>query len=129
MGNLARWGCVVVTALLTGCGGASVESFTPHKDTAEVALLTALDAWLAGEKESALEGSDIVVTLTDPAVEAGARLTEYELIKPLEGDNPRQFLVKITLDGAAPQEVVYVVVGKDPLYVMPKSEYDRDSAM
>lgn len=130
MNEPARHGWILLCAsLLAGCGAATVESFTPQKDTAEVALLTALEAWLAGEKESALEDTDIAVTLADPVVEQGAKLASYELIKPLEGDNPRQFLVKVTLEGGAPQEVVYVVVGKDPLYVMPKSEYDRTSEM
>lgn len=124
-----RW-TPIIMLLFAGCGsGSSVESFTPAGDMAQEALQTALTAWQAGRTPGTIKDTEIEVKIIDPVVESGAKLTSFEIVKALDGDTPRQFSVKLVVDGAAPKEVVYVVVGKDPLYVSPRSEYDRTSEM
>ncbi|MSR59220.1 MAG: hypothetical protein EXS05_16515 [Planctomycetaceae bacterium] len=124
-----RW-IPVFMLFAAGCGGgASVESFTPAADTAQEALTTALTAWQGGQKPGTMKDSKTAVEIADPVWQSGAKLTSFEIVKALDGDNPRQFSVKLVIDGAAPQEVVYVVVGKNTLCVMPRSEYDRTSGM
>ncbi len=59
------------------------------------------------------------------------KLKEFsKLPTELPSDGPRKFKVKLTLDGAAaPKEVTYYVVGKDPLHVFSEDEYNRDAGM
>ena len=123
---------VTLLAFLAGCGsGSSVVSFTPPSNAAEDALTAALEAWKSGEAPGELiETDQMRIQFADAAREAGAKLTDYEIVQALPGDSPRKFSVKLTLEGAtAPEEITYVVVGKDPLVVMRDEEYNRTSAM
>jgi hypothetical protein len=66
----------------------------------------------------------------DPAWASGAKLAKFEIVQDFPGESPRKFSVKLTLDGAAaPQDATYYVVGKNPLQVMNKSEYERTGGM
>ena len=117
--------------LLAGCSSqATVESFHPDQDLARGALETALTTWQNGqEKPGLIETTEPAVQVTDPAWEAGSKLKSFE-ITVLPGDTPRKFSVKLSLEGAAaPEEITYVVVGKDPLWVMRDSEYNRSGGM
>ena len=124
---------VALLALCTaGCGEKStVESFTPSKDIAREALTTALDAWQKGQaKPGEVEDAEINVQVADPQWAQGAKLKSYEIVESQPGDSPRKFTVKLTLEGeATPSQRTYVVVGKDPLWVMPEDEYNRSSGM
>jgi hypothetical protein len=118
-------------ASLAGCSGQStVESFHPAQDRAREALETALTAWQNGqEKPGRIETAEPAVQVTDAAWDAGSKLKSFE-ISDLPGDSPRKFSVKLSLEGAAtPQEITYVVVGKDPLWVMREDQYNRNSEM
>ena len=101
------------------------------RSSARTALTAALTAWQSGQaKPGKIESAGQPVQVADKAWEAGAKLKEFEIVKALEGDSPRKFQVKLTLEKAtAPQEVVYVVVGKNPLWVLREAEYQRDSSM
>jgi len=117
---------------MAGCsGGSSVESFHPRGDVAREALSAALTAWQNGQtKEELRESTDPAVDVAEPVWVAGSKLKSFEIVEELPGDIPRKFSVKITLEGgAAPEDVTYVVVGKDPLWVMREQEYDRTSDM
>lgn len=117
---------------VVGCGEKStVESFTPPKDIAHEALTTALDAWQNGQaKPGEIENAELNVQVADPQWARGAKLKSYEIVEEQPGDSPRKFTVKLTLEGeATPSERTYVVVGKDPLWVMPEDEYNRSSGM
>jgi hypothetical protein len=130
-----RCGGVVLLALaslLTGCGrGPTVESFHPQEDVAKAALTTALTAWQNGlAKPGLIETEEPAVQLVDPAWVTGAKLISFAIVQDFPGESPRKFSVQLTLEGAAaPQETTYYVVGKDPLQVMNKSEYERDAGM
>ena len=119
-------------SLLAGCSGqTSVESFHPQGDAAIEALTEALTAWQNGQAEpGVIEGAEPAVQASDSTWKSGAKLKSFEIVEELKGDNPRKFLVKLTLEGAAaPKEVTYVVVGKSPLWVMSEDEYNRDAGM
>jgi hypothetical protein len=123
---------LVVAALTAGCSsGSSVESFHPQRDAALDALTSALTAWQNGETMDDLsENTDPEVKVAEPKWNAGSKLKSFEIVQALPGDMPRKFSVKITLEGAAaPEDVTYVVVGKDPLWVMIEQEYERNSDM
>jgi hypothetical protein len=125
--------CLMFMSLLTiGCSNSGTEeSFAPQTDAARTALTAALTAWQQGKAEpGVIENTKPVVQCVEPEWDAGSKLSKFEIVKDSGTDAPRQFTVKITLDGqATPQEVVYVVVGKDPLWVMREEDYRRDSQM
>jgi len=126
-----RLALAALALLLAGCGRSTVESFHPKADAALEALTTALTAWQNGEsKEDLSENTDPTVNVAEPKWETGSKLKSFEIVEALPGDIPRKFSVKITLEGATGSEnVTYVVVGKDPLWVMNEQEYERKSDM
>ncbi|MBI3865553.1 MAG: hypothetical protein HY290_27080 [Planctomycetia bacterium] len=120
-------------SLLGGCGGgtSTVESFHPEDVSAKDALHKALTAWQNGqEKPGTVPGSKPEIRVADGRWLNGAKLKSFEIGEPLDKDGAVQFPVKLTLEGAsAPEEETYVVVGKDPLWVWTKAEYDRSGGM
>jgi hypothetical protein len=138
MSHRSPYRCFQGTALLAlslvtvGCSGqSSVESFHPKGDVAQEALEAALTAWQNGQaKPGLIEDYDPPVQVQDDAWNAGSKLKSFEIVEALPGDSPRKFTVKLTIEGeAAPTEITYVVVGKNPLHVMREKEYNRDNAM
>jgi hypothetical protein len=123
---------LALSLLALGCSGqSSVESFHPKGDVAKDALEAALTAWQNGQlKPGLIEDRDPSVQVQDEAWNAGSKLKSFEIVEALPGDSPRKFTVKLTIEGeAAPAEITYVVVGKNPLHVMREKEYNRDNAM
>ena len=121
-------------SLLVGCGGGgqtTVESFNPHEDDAREALETALTAWQKGQAEpGVIKDADPAVQMSDSTWRSGAKLKSFEIAEDPKDNGPRKFKVKLTLEGVdAPKEVIYVVVGKDPLQVFSNDEYNRDAGM
>ena len=123
---------LLAAGMAAGCGGgATVESFTPKADAARDALSAALTAWQKGMPQpGTIEGSKPAIEVADTKWQSGAKLKTFEITQALPGDSPRMFSVKLTIDGAsAPEEVVYVVAGKDPLWVCTKDQYERSAGM
>lgn len=123
---------LAMLSLLAGCGsGSSVESFHPPADLSREALTAALTAWQEGQaKPDPIETMDPPVQVVDSTWAAGWKLKSFEILEELPSDGPKMFSVKLTLEGApAPKDVTYVVVGKDPLWVWTKEEYDRSGGM
>jgi hypothetical protein len=117
---------------LAGCNKqATVESFTPKGDVAKDALTAGLTAWQNGRpKPGLIENTKPAVQIIDPAWEAGSKLKSFEIGPAAAGDSPRKFPVKLFFEGAAaPEEITFYVVGKDPLWVMREQEYNRNSEM
>jgi hypothetical protein len=126
--NIRGFVCATMLALAAGCGrGSSAESFHPAEDAAEEALTSALTFWQNGQtKEELSENTDPEVQVAEPKWDAGSKLKHFEILEALPGAMPRKFSVQITLEGAtAPENVTYVVIGKDPLWVMSEQEYAR----
>ena len=116
-----RFALLASALLLAGCsGGSSPESFHPKGDAAREALSAALTAWQNGEtKDELRESTDPAVEVAEPAWVDGTKLKSFEIVEDLTDDMPRKFSVNITLEGAAaPENVTYVVVGKDLLWVL-----------
>jgi hypothetical protein len=123
---------LALSLIIAGCSGqSSVESFHPKGDVAQEALEAALTAWQNGQPRPGLiEDVDPPVQVQDDAWNAGSKLKSFEIVEALPGDSPRKFKVKLTIEGeAAPVDITYVVVGKNPLHVMREKEYNRDNAM
>jgi hypothetical protein len=128
------WSTFILAAggLIAGCGNnATVDSFIPEDITAKEALEKALTAWQNGqEKPGSLPGGKTEIRVADERWSHGAKLKNFEIGEPLEEDGPARFPVKLTLEGAAaPEEEIYIVVGKNPLWVWTKAEYERSAGM
>ena len=105
--------------LLAGCTpGGKVEDFTPPADNARQALEAALNHWKAGNKPGSVPGTSPTVEVLDSKWKAGQKITAYEILgEDPAGPGPRTFKVRLTLDKGSPVEVMYIVVGIDPLWV------------
>jgi hypothetical protein len=127
------WSVLIVASggLLAGCGSSpTVESYHPQDITAQEALEKALTAWQNSQEPGSLTGGAPKIRVADERWLKGAKLQKFEIGEPLDEDGPAKFPVKLTFDGASvPEEEVYVVVGKDPLWVMTKAEFERNAGM
>jgi hypothetical protein len=123
---------LTLTAMFTiGCSKkADVKDYIPPQESARQALSTALDAWKAGKAPDQIGASNPAISAQDAQWRGGKKLTAYEIVGPATGDDQNQrFTVKLTLDGGAPQEMIYVVVGKDPIWVFSDESYKKTSGM
>lgn len=124
---------MVVVGLCVGCGSqTTVESYHPEEITAKEALEKALTAWQNGQAQPGpISGTSAPeIRAADERWLKGAKLKSFEIGEPLDEDGPAKFPVKLTLEGAdAPEEETYVIIGKDPLWVMTKAESDRSGGM
>ena len=129
------WGTLLLlaaSALCAGCGSNNtVESFIPEELTSREALEKALTAWKSGQSDpGTLAGGKPKIQVADQRWLQGDKLLNFEIGEPLDEEGPPQFTVKLTLEGASePITETYVVVGKDPLWVYTKSEYERSAGM
>ncbi len=126
------WGCLALTCCAAvGCKKkGDVKDYVPADDAARAALTAALDAWKSGKPLGPLDGATPKIEVGEFNWKAGKRLTAYEIVGPTKGeDQNKRFSVKITLDGAAPQDAVYVVFGKDPILVYNQVDYQKLSGM
>ena len=123
---------LAASVLWAGCGNRNtVESFIPEELTSREAVEKALTAWKSGQSDpGTLAGGKPQIRVADERWLKGDKLLSFEIGEPLDEDGPAQFPVKLTLEGAAePLAETYVVVGKDPLWVWTKSEYERSGGM
>ncbi len=125
--SLIGWSLIVVA----GCGHADVKDYVPAETLALKSLTTALDAWKAGRAPDQIGASGPAIEAQDSDWKAGQKLTAYEIVGPEKSaDQNLRFRVKLTLAGAAaPQEAVYVVLGKDPIWVFSQAAYEKASGM
>ena len=126
------WSSLWLACCMTfGCSKkGDVKDFIPPDDAARKALTTALDAWKSGKPFGQVDATAPKIDVGETNWQSGKKLTAYEIVGPTTGDDQnKRFTVKITLDGAAPQEVVYVIVGKDPLWVFNEIDYQKLSGM
>lgn len=113
---------------LMGCGGSGHEKFIPSVQSAREALDEALRAWKEGQPYKAIDSFEPAIQPVESRWQQGKKLVEYEIVKELEVEGPKQFQVKLKLEGdQAPAETTYVVLGKDPLYVYWLTDYEQSS--
>ncbi len=120
----------LVTAFLAiGCGETD-RKYVPSQSTARGALEAALNAWKSGAAHGTVKGFQVPVDTFDARWQAGKKLDEYEIVREEPTDGPKTFIVKMKLAGEANHsEVTYLVVGKDPLLVFRKEDYNKASGM
>jgi hypothetical protein len=118
-------------SLLIGCGGGhrSDKDYLPAEDRARTALDTALAAWRNGQPAGNIAGAGTAVQAVDSQWQAGQKLASYEIVRAEPGGKPPRFTVKLQLQGGAAQEVRYVVMGIDPLWVYREEDYQSSIGM
>ncbi|HEX5445485.1 MAG TPA: hypothetical protein VFW87_16785 [Pirellulales bacterium] len=112
-----------------GCGQRSIHEYVPNDAAARAALTTALDAWKSGKAPDKIGASGPAVQAQDTQWRDGQKLVDYEIVGPAPAvaeDPNRRYTVKLTLAGAAePRETIYIVVGKDPVFVFSQTSYQQ----
>jgi hypothetical protein len=117
-----------VVLLLAGCSkGRKLEDFTPPSDKARQALEAALNHWKAGNPPGSIPGTSPAVEAVDAKWKAAPKdLQTFEILaeEPAADAAPRYFKVRLTPAKGVPQEVRYVVVGIDPLWVYREQDFN-----
>jgi hypothetical protein len=126
--------CLVSFAAATGCAGKSADSFVPAADDAQASVERALAAWQAGAAAGRIEpqaSGQVPLQAVDSDWIAGKKLMAFEIVSELPHESgPRRFSVRLTLSGVtAPMEVIYYVVGQDPLWIFRDRDYMQTTTM
>jgi hypothetical protein len=115
---------VISLALVLGCGSSN---YVPATDSSRKSLDAALAAWRDGKAVGQVESASPKIQAEDGEWRANKKLTAFEIVGEEPGqspDAPRRFKVKLTLEGSAPVDTVFVVFGKDPVYVYRDKYYE-----
>src|SRR5262245_30429328 len=126
--------CILAGALplwMAGCGSATdTSSYVPSQQGGQDALVAALDAWKAGRKPERIDSVKPAVQPVDNQWQAGRKLRDFEVLGEVAGVvGPRQFRVKLTFEAAPAREVIYVIVGRDPVWVFREEDYKKTTGM
>ena len=118
--------------LSAGCQGRKKEGdFTPAPEKARQALEAGLSHLQNGNSPGTVPGTSPRVEIVDTKWKAG-QLKAFEILgedtPSADSSVPRFFKVRLTL-AKGPQEVRYVVVGIDPLWVYREEDYNSLSGM
>jgi hypothetical protein len=115
---------LVLSLFVAGCRSNTNESFTPPEVLARKALVDALEQWKAGQPIAAIDGEP-VIQIADTHRKSGQALQSYEVQGEVPMDYGRCFQVKVQFSNPAVEEKIqYVVVGKNPIWVYRKEDYD-----
>ncbi len=126
--NYAAISLLLLGLTLASCSKTTHDKFVPSIDSARDALELALEAWRDGQPPKAIDVAEVLVQPIESRWQQGKKLLEFEILKELDVEGPKQFLVRIKLAGsAAPEEATYIVLGKDPLYVYYLTDYEQSS--
>ena len=123
---------VLVSISFIGCGGGggSVSSFHPKVSVAKQALTAALEAWKSGQaKPGTIANQKPGIEVQDSVWDSGRKLKGFQIgDEQPAADGPPRFSVELTFDGEpATEKADYVVVGKDPLWVMRENDFQKMS--
>lgn len=122
---------VLLVIALAGCGGAAtVSSYHPKGSTAKTALTAALEAWKSGqEKPGSITNQKPAVEVQDSVWGSGRKLKGFQIGEEQSSkDGPTRFSVELTYaDKPETEKADYVVIGKDPLWVMRDQDFQRMS--
>jgi hypothetical protein len=118
-----------LTAGLTGCDGGNGEGTTPGYlpgwAEARQALESALAAWRDAPSPLPVSFDSPAVKFVDKQRRPGQRLLSFEVLGRSEGENARQFTVRLRLeDESAPRLVRYNVLGRSPVWVFRLEDYE-----
>ena len=125
--RLIRAASLMLALLASGCG-TSDRKYIPSPSTARGALEAALNAWKSGAAHGTVKGFQVPVDTFDARWQAGKQLESFEVLREEPSDGPKTFVVKMKLaDDKEQQEVTYLVVGKNPLLVFRREDYNKAS--
>jgi hypothetical protein len=126
--SIAALACLLLS--VGGCGGGpSQKDYLPAEERARAALESALGAWQNGQPIGQVAGAGSTVQVVDSQWKAGRRLAGYQIVNAEMENVPPRFTVKLQVQGAAEQEVRYLVVGIDPLWVYREDDYQSSMGM
>jgi hypothetical protein len=111
-----------------GCSDSKTnEDFIPPSGNARKALETALTSWQEGQPHGTIATSvNPKIEVLDSKWRSGQKLVSYEILKEdTETNGHRYFTVRLTLGKGSPQEVRYVVIGIDPLWVYREEDFQK----
>jgi hypothetical protein len=114
----------IALAILSGCGGTGHARFTPRGDEARVAVETVLSAWRDGQAYNKIEVAPRIQVI-DSAWRDGKAIEKFEILREEDGEDGTKS-VSARLSFKKPQaesEVVYVVFGRDPIWVYREEDY------
>ncbi|MEK6258300.1 MAG: hypothetical protein AABP62_06730 [Planctomycetota bacterium] len=120
---------ITMAILAIGCGETD-RKYIPSESTARGALEAALNAWKSGAAHGTVKGFQVPIDTFDARWQAGKKLDEFEVLREEPSDGPKTFVVKMKLaDEPNHSEITYLVVGKDPLLVFRREDYNKASGM
>ena len=124
-------GVVSLTLFLLALGcGESDRKYIPSQSTARGALEAALKAWKSGAAHGTVKSFQVPVDTFDARWQAGKALERFDILREEPSEGPKTFVVKMKLaDDKEEQEVTYLVLGKDPLLVFRKEDYNKASGV
>lgn len=121
------WPAIVLALMAAGCSkGATVDSFRPQDEPAQVALDAALAKWKEGGGCEAFDAGELKVKPYDSEWSGGKKISAYEIVgvDAESSETAKKFKVKLTMDGAT-KETSYYVIGKaEDLHVFRDKDYD-----
>jgi hypothetical protein len=109
---------LAAAVFLPGCSGGA-RSRLPSAGAAHQAVEAALTAWKEGKEYGPLPGTTPQVDVSDSKWRDGEKLNSFAILREeISKQGAPVIVVQLTVEGQdAPQEVRYVVVGKDRLWV------------
>ncbi len=113
-----------------GGGGSSVSSYHPKGSIAKAALTAALDAWKSGQpKPGSIPNQKPAIEVQDSVWDSGRKLKSFEIgEEQTTKEGPPRFSVELTYrDKPETDKSDYVVIGKDPLWVMRDKDFQKMS--
>jgi hypothetical protein len=118
--------------LLFGCWGGGYDRYVPSTGDARQALETALAAWQKGGKPGRIDGESTPIQVVDgrwqAALEAGQKLTAFEILQEESSDGPKIFSVRLTLANPDAQVTArYFVLGTGPVWVYLEDDFKKVS--
>lgn len=121
--GIAPRAAILTLLVLAGCGGPST---VPSGDAARAALEQALNAWKSGSSPGDLPGTTPPVQAVDSTWRAGRKLASFEIVREEPAEDERRFVVRRQIDSEKePDEVLYIVFGRDPVRVYAEDDYRR----
>jgi hypothetical protein len=125
-------GCIVVCLAAGGCGKTGQASYIPSEAAGKQALEIALAGWQSGKPMALIESEGTAaVQPQDSDWRSGKKLVRFSIANEIPTtEGPKKFAVQLTLAGQPkPIETVYLVVGRDPIWVFRDSDYQRATGM
>jgi hypothetical protein len=117
---------LLVASCALGCDGPNEAGrFVPPEDVAQDALAAVLTAWQRGDAASLALDDKTAIQAVDQHRRPGQTLEAFEIVGEVAGDGGRWFEVELRLDDPpATEQVRYVVVGVNPLWVFRQIDYE-----